>query len=113
MCLICSFRAKHLLWIAVMLLMAALSGAFCDWEYGHTFDTGEECRRVNTAILSPGGMRMETKPSPDEHIRCAAVERMWLHYFNNSLLHMGLISPEEHRKLQLQIHVRKAPPQQQ
>ena len=96
-----------------MLLMAALSGAFCDWEYGHTFDTGEECRRVNTAILSPGGMRMETKPSPDEHIRCAAVERMWPHYFNNSLLHMGLISPEEHRKLQLQIHVRKAPPQQQ
>lgn len=55
---------------------------------------------------------METKPSLNEAIRRATVERMWLHYFNNSLLEKGLISPSEHHKMQVQISARKAPPPQ-
>ena len=39
--------------------------------------------------------------------RRAAIERMWLNHFNNGLLEQGLISPEQHRKMKLQIATRK------
>lgn len=55
---------------------------------------------------------MENRPSLNETIRRAAVERMWLQYFNTTLLEKGLISPGEHHKMQVQIAARKAPPPQ-
>jgi len=39
--------------------------------------------------------------------RCV-VEKMWLHYFNNSLLEKGLITEAQHRKMKNQINSRKA-----
>ena len=54
---------------------------------------------------------MESKPSLNEQLRKAAVERMWLNYYNNTLLEQGLISENMHRKMKIQIASRKpAPP---
>lgn len=39
--------------------------------------------------------------------RRAVVERMWLNFFNNGLLEQGIITPEQHRKMKLQIATRK------
>ena len=38
--------------------------------------------------------------------RCI-VEKMWLNYFNNTLLEKGLITESQHRKMKIQIHSRK------
>ena len=38
--------------------------------------------------------------------RCV-VEKMWLNYFNNSLLEKGLITEAQHRKMKIQINSRK------
>lgn len=50
---------------------------------------------------------MESKPSLNEQLRRAAVEKMWLNFFNNGLLEQGIITPEQHRKMKLQIATRK------
>lgn len=50
---------------------------------------------------------MDNKESLNEQMRRAVVEKMYLNYFNNSLLEQGIITPEEHRKMQIQIAVRK------
>lgn len=50
---------------------------------------------------------MEGKESLNEQMRRAAVEKMYLNYFNNSLLEQGVITPEQHRKMKLQIATRK------
>ena len=36
-----------------------------------------------------------------------AVEKMWLHYYNNSLFERGLITEIEHRKMKVSINSRK------
>ena len=36
-----------------------------------------------------------------------AVEKMWLHYYNNSLFEKGLITEIEHRKMKVSINSRK------
>lgn len=43
----------------------------------------------------------------EEAARRNAVSKMWLHFYNNNLLEQGLITPEEHRKMKLQIATRK------
>lgn len=50
---------------------------------------------------------MDSKLSLNEQLRQAAVEKMWLNYFNNGLLEQGIITPEQHRKMKLQIATRK------
>lgn len=50
---------------------------------------------------------MNSKESLNEQMRKAAVEKMYLNYFNNSLLEQGIITPEQHRKMQVQIASRK------
>ena len=50
---------------------------------------------------------MNEKPSLQEQMRKAAVEKMWLQYFNNHLLSQGVITPEEHRKIQVKLVTRK------
>jgi len=40
--------------------------------------------------------------------RRAAVEKMWLNYFNNNLLEQGLITPDQHRKMKVYISTRKS-----
>ena len=39
--------------------------------------------------------------------RCV-IEKMWLNYFNNSLLEKGLITEDQHTKMKIQINSRKA-----
>lgn len=51
---------------------------------------------------------MESKLSLNEQLRQAAVERMWLNYYNNTLLQQGLISADMHRKMKIQIATRKS-----
>ena len=36
------------------------------------------------------------------------IEKMWLNYFNNSLLEKGLITEAQYRKMKTQINSRKA-----
>lgn len=50
---------------------------------------------------------MDGKESLNEQMRRAVVEKMYLNYFNNSLLEQGVITPEQHRKMKLQIATRK------
>ena len=50
---------------------------------------------------------MDSKESLEEQMRRAAVEKMYLNYFNNTLLEQGVITPEQHRKMKLQIATRK------
>lgn len=35
------------------------------------------------------------------------VEKMWLHYYNNTLLEQGLITETQHRKMRVSINSRK------
>ena len=51
---------------------------------------------------------MDGKESLNEQLRRAAIERMWLNFFNNGLLEQGLITPEQHRKMKVQIAARKS-----
>lgn len=46
---------------------------------------------------------MERKQTLNQQILQADMERLWLNYFNNHLLKEGLLTPEEHRKLQIRI----------
>lgn len=41
--------------------------------------------------------------------RQVVVERMWLHYYNNTLLSKGLITEAQHRKMQAKICSRTRP----
>lgn len=50
---------------------------------------------------------MERKQSLNHQILNADVERLYLHYFNNHLLDKGLLTAEEHRKMQMRIVQRK------
>ncbi len=43
----------------------------------------------------------------NEALRRNAVEKMWLNYYNNELLARGLISESMHRKMKLEISMRK------
>ena len=51
---------------------------------------------------------MTSNPSLEERIKQAKVEKMWLNYFDNSLLEKGIITPEEHRRMESQIVTRKS-----
>lgn len=44
----------------------------------------------------------------NEARRRAVVEKMYLNYFNNGLLEQGIITPEQHRKMKVQIAARKS-----
>ena len=50
---------------------------------------------------------MENKESLNDQMRRAVVEKMYLNYFNNELMEQGMITPEEHQKMQAQIAARK------
>lgn len=39
--------------------------------------------------------------------RKSVVEKMWLNYYNNSLLEKGLITETQHRKMKVKINSRK------
>ena len=43
----------------------------------------------------------------NEALRRNVVEKMWLNYYNNELLAQGLISESMHRKMKLEISMRK------
>jgi len=43
----------------------------------------------------------------NETKRRSVVEKMWLNYFNNSLLEKGLITETQHRKMKTKISSRK------
>ena len=43
----------------------------------------------------------------NEQRRRAVVEKMWLSYFNNTLLEKGVITQDQHRKIQVRINSRK------
>lgn len=43
----------------------------------------------------------------NEELRRNVVEKMWLNYYNNELLARGLISESMHRKMKLEISMRK------
>lgn len=45
----------------------------------------------------------------NEQQRQVAVERMWLHYYNNTLLEKGIITETQHRRMKAQINGRKRP----
>lgn len=51
---------------------------------------------------------MDNKESLNEQMRRAIVEKMYLNYFNNSLLEQGIITPEQHRKMKVYISTRKS-----
>ena len=46
---------------------------------------------------------MERRKPLNQQIASADMERLYLHYFNNRLLKEGLLTPEEHRKMQMRI----------
>ena len=50
---------------------------------------------------------MERKPPLSQQIQSADMERLYLNYFNNYLLKEGLLTPDEHRKMQIRIVQRK------
>lgn len=50
---------------------------------------------------------MERKPPLRQQIQSADMERLYLNYFNNYLLKEGLLTPEEHQKMQMSIVQRK------
>lgn len=43
----------------------------------------------------------------NEKKRQAVVEKMYLNFFNDGLLEQGYITPEQHRKMKVQIATRK------
>ena len=47
------------------------------------------------------------KEHSNEELRRNAVEKMWLHYFNNGLLEQGLITESMHRRMKLNISTRR------
>lgn len=50
---------------------------------------------------------MERKQPLRQQIQRADMERLYLNYFNNYLLKEGLLTSEEHRKMQMRIVQRK------
>lgn len=50
---------------------------------------------------------MERKPPLRQKIQSAGIERHYLNYFNNYLLKEGLLTPDEHRNMQIRIVQRK------
>lgn len=50
---------------------------------------------------------MDRKATLNEQLRRAVVEKMYLNYFNNSLLEQGIITPDQHRRMKVQIAIRK------
>ena len=54
---------------------------------------------------------MEQPQSNLESLRRAAVERMILNHYNNTLLEKGMITEKEHHLMQVQIQSRKAAPE--
>ena len=52
----------------------------------------------------------QSKPSL-ESLRRAAVERMILNHYNNTLLQKGMITEKEHHLMQVQIQSRKTAPE--
>lgn len=50
---------------------------------------------------------MTRKPSLEEQLKQAKVEKIWLNYFNDSLLEKGIITLEEHRRMETQIITHK------
>lgn len=44
----------------------------------------------------------------NEALRRNVVEKMWLNYFNNTLLEQGLISESMHRKMKVEISTRRS-----
>lgn len=50
----------------------------------------------------------QTQAAVNEAHRRAVVEKMWLNYFNNGLLEKGLITPQQHQEMKLQIKTRKS-----
>ena len=52
------------------------------------------------------------QPKPSlESLRRAAVERMILNHYNNTLLQKGIITEKEHHLMQVQIQTRRAVPE--
>ena len=49
----------------------------------------------------------QSQTAVNEARRRAMVEKMWLKYFNNSLLERGLITLAQHQKMELHIKTRK------
>lgn len=60
----------------------------------------------NTNSLEVDIMAEDTNEE-NEAKRRSVVEKMWLNYFNNSLLEKGLITETQHRKMKTQISSRK------
>lgn len=50
---------------------------------------------------------MKRKPPLRQQIQSADMERLYLNYFNNYLLKEGLLTPDEHREMQIRIVQRK------
>lgn len=42
----------------------------------------------------------------DETARRSVIERMWLAYYNDTLLQKGMITPDQHRKMKVYISTR-------
>ena len=55
------------------------------------------------------GVMAEYTNEGNEVKRRYVVEKMWLNYFNNSLLEKGLITEDQHTKMKIQINSRKTP----
>lgn len=51
----------------------------------------------------------ECSNEENEVKRRYVVEKMWLNYFNNSLLEKGLITEDQHTTMKIQINSRKTP----
>lgn len=45
---------------------------------------------------------------PKEAAKRNVVEKMWLNYYNNTLLEKGLITESQHRKMRVSINSRKS-----
>lgn len=52
--------------------------------------------------------QQQSQAAVNEARRRAVVEKMWLNYFNNGLLEKGLITPDQHQKMEMQIKTRKS-----
>lgn len=54
-------------------------------------------------------MKQENRRSLAELQKQAVVEKMWLNYYNDTLREMKIITPEQHRKMKVQINSRRPP----
>ena len=52
-------------------------------------------------------MKQENRKSLAELQKQAVVDKMWLHYYNNTLRDKKIITPEQHRKMKVQINSRR------